>query len=147
MGKVIYVIGLIIAIGFIFFSIDDLIWDFVYFVTFWRRGKGIQKLRFEDLDSVPPKLLAIIIAAWHEENVLEKVVDHFILTTHYPQSMYHIFIGVYPNDPETIDVARKLEKKYENVHVVINKVNGPTTKAQNLNSVLSNIRQFEQSHN
>ena len=147
MGKVIYVIGLIIAIGFIFFSIDDLIWDFVYFVTFWRRGKGIQKLRFEDLDSVPPKLLAVIIAAWHEENVLEKVVDHFILTTHYPQSMYHIFIGVYPNDPETIDVARKLEKKYENVHVVINKVNGPTTKAQNLNSVLSNIRQFEQSHN
>ncbi len=147
MGKVIYVIWLILAIGFIFFSIDDLIWDFAYFVTFRRRQKDIYKLDFDVLYSVPPKLLAVIIAAWHEDNVLEKVVDHFILTTHYPQSMYHIFLGVYPNDPATIDVARRLEKKYENVHVVINRMDGPTSKAQNLNNVLSDIRQFEQSHN
>jgi len=144
--SVVYIIGLIIAIGFIVFSIDDLILDFVYFVAYRKRQKGIQKLPFEKLDSIPTKLLAIIIAAWREANVLEPVIDHFIGTTHYPRSMYHIFLGLYPNDQATIEVGRRLEKKYENVHVVINTVNGPTSKAQNLNNVLSFVRQFERNH-
>ena len=147
MRAIIYIIGLVIAIGFIFFSIDDLIWDFIYFFTYVRKRSIIQKLPFETLDSVPPKLLSVIVPAWHEENVLEQVIDNFITSAHYPQSMYHIFLGVYPNDPATIEVARRLEEKYENVHVVVNKMYGPTSKAQNLNNVISYIENFESMHN
>lgn len=146
MKSVVYFIGLFIAIGFIVFSIDDLIWDFVYFVVYRKRQKDIQKLPFEKLDSIPPKLLATIIAVWHEENVLGPVIDHIIATTHYPRSMYHIFLGLYPNDQATMEIGRKLEKKYENVHVAVNKINGPTSKAQNLNNILSFIRQFEHNY-
>jgi len=70
----------------------------------------------------------IMIAAWHEENVLGQVIDHMISTVHYPRSMYHVFLGVYPNDPATIEVAEKLAEKYKNVHVVVNPKPGPTSK-------------------
>jgi len=145
--SVVHVIGIIIVIGFMVFNIDDLIWDIICFASYRKRSSKVQRLPLEQLDSIPPKLLAIIVAAWHEENVLESVIDHFIATTHYPQSMYHIFLGVYPNDDATLDVAKKLEDKYQNVHMVINTVNGPTSKAQNLNNVISFIRKYELDHN
>jgi len=145
--SIIYTIGLIIALAFIFFNIDDLIWDIIYFTRYKKRNSETQRLPLEKLNSIPPKLLAVIIAAWHEETILEAVIDHFINTTHYPQSMYHIFLGVYPNDKATLDVAKKLEEKYPNVHVVINKLNGPTSKAQNLNNIVSFIREYEDQHN
>ncbi len=28
------------------------------------------------------------------------VITNFLNTTDYPKSMYHLFVGVYPNDPE-----------------------------------------------
>ncbi|WP_281004388.1 glycosyltransferase [Mahella australiensis] len=105
-----------------------------------------KRIALEKLDSQPPKLLAIVIAALHEEKVLEPVIDNLIATMHYPRSMYHIFIGVYPNDEATTAVADALGQKYQNVHTVINVLPGPTSKAQNLNNVISYIRQFELDH-
>jgi adsorption protein B len=115
-------------------GIDDFIWDLVTLTLRTRYKK--QKLDFRQLNSVPPKLLALTIAAWHEENVLGDVVDNIIQSTDYPKSMYHIFLGVYPNDEATISVAKELEKKYSNVHTIINELPGPTSKAQNINYVI-----------
>ena len=56
------------------------------------------------------------------------------------------FLGVYPNDDATIAVAQALAGRYPNVHVVINELPGPTSKAQNLNYVIRQIKQFEQQH-
>ncbi|MGI5976145.1 MAG: glycosyltransferase [Candidatus Limivicinus sp.] len=97
----------------------------------------------EELNSAPPKLLALAIAAWHEDNVLEAVVENMIESVQYPRSMYHVFLGVYPNDDATIAVAEHLSGKYSNVHVIINELPGPTSKAQNLNHVIRQIHQFE----
>jgi len=91
----------------------------------------------------PPKLLAVIIAAWHEERVLELVIENMLASIQYPQSMYHIFVGVYPNDDATVAVAKRLEKKHQNVHMVINTHDGPTCKADNINNVIAFIKQFE----
>ena len=41
---------------------------------------------------IPPKLLAVAVAAWHEDNVLGDVIDNIVESTDYPKSMYHIFL-------------------------------------------------------
>lgn len=81
-----------------------------------------------------------MIAAWHEENVIEAVMENMIASLQYPRSMYHVFIGVYPNDEPTIDVVRRLTEKYENVHMVINVRSGPTCKADNVNNIIRYIK-------
>ena len=145
MSTTVYVIGLIVAICMILLNIDDVIWDIGYHFTV-RRQRKEERLPIAMLDDLPPKLLAIVIAAWHEENVLGQVIDHMIATVHYPRSMYRVFLGVYPNDPATIEVAEKLAQKYENVQVVINPKPGPTSKAQNLNHIIDSLHDFEKEH-
>ena len=126
---------------YIFTGFDDFIWDMV--TVFKRLFHKTPKLQMQTLDSKPPKLIAFTVAAWHEENVLFDVIENIIVSQHYPKSMYHIFIGVYPNDAPTIEVAKALEEKYSNVHCIINHLPGPTSKAQNINYVISKIKDFE----
>jgi len=127
MNMTVYIIGLLVAIGMLVFNIDDIIWDIGYLLSSERRRKE-ERIPMAMLDELPPKLLAVMVAAWHEENVIEQVIDHMISSVHYPRSMYHVFLGVYPNDPATIEVAERLSQKYENVHVVVNPKDGPTRR-------------------
>jgi adsorption protein B len=138
----IYLIGLFAALCYVLFSIDDLLWDLAHV---FRRKKTLPALKLDirKLDELPPKLLAVMVAAWHEDAVLEPVVDNLLASVQYPRSMYHVFLGVYPNDEATIRAAERLQDKYDNVHMVVNTRPGPTCKADNLNSILSYIRQFE----
>ena len=145
MSSVIYIVGLLVALSYFLLSIDDLVWEIVYLLKVGARSK-LKKISFKSLDAVPPKLLAVMVAAWHEDNVLEPVIDHMLASVQYPRSMYHVFLGVYPNDAATIAIAQKLEKKYTNVHVVVNTRPGPTSKANNLNRIIEYIRQFEAEH-
>ena len=138
----IYIIGLLTALGFIFFSLDDIFWDLTYIFKPHKPSRE-KTLTVKELDERPPKLLAIMVAAWHEDSVLEPVVDNMLASIQYPRSMYHIFLGVYPNDEKTKAAAATLELKYENVHMVVNGRPGPTCKADNINSIIARIRQFE----
>ncbi|MCE5235956.1 MAG: phage adsorption protein NrfB, partial [Eubacteriales bacterium] len=135
-------IGLIVAAVFLLFSVDDLIWDIVNIVRVIRL-KGPERLPLERLDAAPPKLLAVMIAAWREDNVIGDVVENMLKSLQYPQSMYHVFIGVYPNDGATMRVVRGLEAAHFNVHMVVNACPGPTSKADNVNSIIRFIRRFE----
>jgi adsorption protein B len=145
MEQVIQGIGLIVALCFIFFGIDDLLWDVFNIVRKIRYGES-GRLPIERLDSVPSKLLAVIVAAWHEDNVIESVIENMISSVQYSRSMYHVFIGVYPNDEATINAVKRLEQKFENVHRVVNVCPGPTCKADNINNIIKNIKQFESEH-
>lgn len=73
------------------------------------------KFPWKLLDNEISQLLAIIIAAWHEDNVIGDVIRNLIESTQYPRSMYHIFIGVYPNDEKTINVVKELSEEFPNV--------------------------------
>lgn len=137
------VIGFIFVLIVILISIDDLIWDIYYLI-----GKLIGKIKtpsidVKEIEKIPPKMLGIIIAAYNEENVLRPVVRNIILSNQYPKGMYHIFLGVYPNDEGTMRVAKELEEEFSNVHKVIHVLNGPSSKADNLNNVIKNIYIFE----
>ncbi len=141
-ANILLLIGLIIVVLYLLMGIDDFVWDIAG--LFRRRSYKEQLLDLHKLDSTPPKLLAIAIAAWHEDNVLGDVIDNVLSSVLYPKSMYHIFLGVYPNDPATISVAESLAARYPNVHVVINDTPGPTSKAQNINYIYRSIRRFEE---
>jgi bacteriophage N4 adsorption protein B len=145
MENILYTIGLILAILYLMMGLDDFLWD-IYSLT---RRKKYKKTRldFKVLRTPPPKLLAITIGAWNEASVIGDVIENLIESIQYPKSMYHLFVGVYPNDQETIDVVKEIEKKYPNVHMVINEIPGPTTKAQNINYVIKNIKEYEKQKN
>ena len=141
MESVLYAIGFTLVTIYILTGIDDFVWDIATLVR--RIRGGDKRLDMRQLDAVPHKLLAVLIAAWHEENVLGDVIDNIIASSQYPQSMYHIFLGIYPNDVATREVAAKLEKKYPNVHMIINCEPGPTSKAQNINHMIRELKEFE----
>ena len=140
------IFGCIMIVIYLFFGLDDMIW-YIWSILSTQFGKKRSKkmeLSFQELRETPPKMLAVCIAAWHEDNVILDVISNFINTTDYPKSMYHLFIGVYPNDPKTIDTVKKAGEIYPNVHAVINCMDGPTTKAQNINHVIGEIKKYEE---
>jgi adsorption protein B len=139
----IYSIGLIFVTLLIVISLDDFIWD-IYILFRSIKGKNRTSLiTYKELRDTVPGFLAVIVAAYNEENVLEEVIENLIDTNHYPSSMYHIFLGVYPNDPGTLKVADRLSNRHPNVHKVVHVLDGPSSKADNLNNVIKNILEFE----
>ena len=142
------VFGCVLIVLYLVTGIDDAIW-FLSAMLSALRNRGNEKkdeLDFDELRKTPPKMLAVTIAAWHEANVIGDVITNFLNTTDYPESMFHLFVGVYPNDPDTIAAVEAAGRIYPNVHAVINCKEGPTTKAQNINHVIRQIRVFEQDH-
>lgn len=142
----VYTIGLIFVIILLLISIDDIIWDIVYFfkkISGKIKIDSIDSIDAKDIEATKPKMLAVIVAAYNEESVLRSVIRNVVLSSQYPRSMYHIFIGVYPNDSGTMRVAQELETEFTNVHEVIHTMDGPSSKADNLNNVIKNIYLFE----
>lgn len=138
-------IGFILIVIYISLGLDDLIWDIYTIIKGFFNRKPIVDIK--TLNRKPPKLIALCVGAWREEDVIADVIENIIASQIYPQSMYHIFIGVYPNDLNTIAEVKRLKNKYSNVHLVVNFKKGPTTKAQNLNYVFGKLRDFEKDNN
>lgn len=142
MHTYLYWVGFWLALCYIVMGFDDFLWD-VYSLFYGIFHKK-DHLDIKEVSKTPYKTLAVMIAAWHEANVIEDVVDNFIASSLYPESMYHVFIGVYPNDLETIKAVKRLEQRHENVHMVIDCMDGPTSKAQNINYIVDKIFEYEQ---
>lgn len=84
-----------------------------------------------------------MIPAWNEAEVIGPMVENLIQSVNYPLSLFHIFLGIYPNDPATRWAVEALVEKYPNVHPIVNPSTGPTSKAQNLNHILGSVLKFE----
>lgn len=143
------IFGFVLIFIYLLCGIDDTAWFIwgLFSGLIRKRRVGDDELDFETLRNTPPKMLAISIAAWHEANVIGDVISNFMNTTDYPKSMYHLFVGVYPNDPETIAAVEAVSREFPNVHPVVNCMEGPTTKAQNINHVIRQIKNFESENN
>lgn len=142
-AQVVYWIGFFVALAFIVFGADDLLWD--VFALF--RGIGKKRVKLSLINEKPPKMLAIVIAAWHEDAVIGEVVDNLVASAQYPRSLYRVFLGVYPNDAATVAVARALEARHGGTVVaVVGDEPGPTSKADNINATLRAIRAYEREH-
>lgn len=142
-------IVIVVAIFITFSGLDDLLIDVVYWVRWlWRRFtiyKRHPRAGQALLLSIPEKPLAIMIPAWHETGVIGSMADTAARTLDYEN--YHIFVGTYPNDPDTQRDVDEVCALFPNVHKVVCARPGPTSKADCLNNVLDAITQFEKRAN
>lgn len=125
------------------FLIDDLFVDALALF----KGKKAHKIlpeEFKKMNSIPERKIAIIVANWREDQVLERMVAGNINNINY--SNYEILVGVYPNDTLSLEAARRAEKRFKNVTVIVNNINGPTSKGQMLNLVVNYIDIYNQQH-
>lgn len=132
------------AILFIVSGLDDLFFD-VYFwsrylVRLWKTRK-FPPLTYEQLSDKDEQMIAVLVPCWHESGVIGTMLKHNCYSIDYKN--YYIFVGVYPNDPATVDEVTEVSKLIKNVRCVIGKSPGPTNKAANLNGIYTYVREFE----
>ena len=136
----IYSLTLAVALFVAFFAFDDLFIDFVALI----KNLKPQKLSLDEvalMHNLPQKKFAIMIANWHEEEILERMIVGNIGRIDYLN--YDFFLGVYPNDEATLNMALRLKERYSRIQVVINTQEGPTSKGQMLNQIVSAIKAIE----
>lgn len=124
----------------LFFCFDDLFIDFIALV-FNLKPKDISLDQLAHMHNMPQKRIAIMIANWREADIIERMIHGNIGRVDYLN--YDFFLGVYPNDVETVLAAQRLEAAYSRVHVVINSKEGPTSKGQMLNQIAQHISATE----
>jgi adsorption protein B len=139
-----YIATFIVA-AFLFLSgLDDVFIDMYYWLHHLFMRKKFNRYRYDSpaiLDTTPEKPIAIFVPAWHEYDVIDKMLMNACRTIQY--QLYDIFVGVYPNDPETLFKVEEVSRRYPKVHAVVSAHPGPTTKADNLNQVHEGMLRWE----
>ncbi|GHD63196.1 cyclic di-3',5'-guanylate-activated glycosyltransferase NfrB [Jeongeupia chitinilytica] len=140
-------LAITVAVLMLISGIDDLFIDVVYWVRrLWRAltvYRNHDRLDYKALYEPAEKPLAIMVPAWHETGVIGKMAELAATTLDYEN--YHVFVGTYPNDPDTQRDVDEVCARFPNVHKVVCARPGPTSKADCLNNVLDAILQFERS--
>ncbi|MBX3039644.1 MAG: phage adsorption protein NrfB [Bdellovibrionaceae bacterium] len=137
-------LAILVVYAGLLMAADDL-WIDVYFFTTRLSPRRLTKEDKKRLRLLPQKRIGIMIANWHEEDVLEQMISGNVASVDYLN--YTFFLGVYPNDDKTLAIARQLEARYREVKVIVNSRPGPTTKGQMLNEVARGILAYESEQN
>jgi adsorption protein B len=141
---------LLIVVTVIFFvsGIDDTFIDLVFLVRGCYRRLFVlphhPALTRAQLDAKPEQPTAIMIPAWHEADVIRRMLDALLHRIDYAD--YHVFVGTYPNDGETRAEVDDVVARHDKVHRVTAPRPGPTCKADCLNAVYRAIETFESSN-
>lgn len=125
-------------------GIDDLFIDLVYFFRVLPFRKARKVYTEVELTAAPERPIAIMIPTWKEANVIAGMLTANVGALRY--SNYHLFVGTYPNDPETRAAVAQVCAEFPHVHEVVGPVDGPTTKAGCLNVVYDAILEWERCH-
>ncbi len=88
--------------------------------------------------------IAIFVPCWKEAGVIGNMVRHNLAAICYRN--FDFFLGVYPNDEATTEVAGNLADTLRNVHVAACPHPGPTSKADCLNWIYQRMSLFEEEH-
>jgi adsorption protein B len=124
------------AVGLALCSVDDFLIDIAYGCRrIWRRTvihSRYPRMTTADLPpSSQPGTLAIFIPAWNEANVIAAMLRHAL--RRWEQANYRLFVGVYPNDPDTLREVESVAIDDPRITVGMTERPGPTTKADCLN--------------
>lgn len=141
------IVAVVLAIMMFISGLDDLFIDIVYWsrrvlraLTVYRHHPHMDYRALYEPDEKP---LAIMVPAWNETGVIGSMAELAAMTLDYEN--YHIFVGTYPNDPDTQRDVDDVCARFPNVHKVVCARPGPTSKADCLNNILDAITQFERS--
>jgi adsorption protein B len=92
---------------------------------------------------IPQRKIAILIPTWKSEEHLEKMILGNLTKLQYEN--YSLFLGVYTEDLETYAIARKLEKSYPQISILLASRAQKNNKAKILNEMLRQIFAFDRS--
>ncbi len=133
------------AVVLFFSGLDDAFIDLYYWIRRLYRKVFIRReyprMTSDQLYAKPQQHIAIMVPAWQEAAVIRLMAEHAARTFDYDR--YHIFIGTYPNDPDTQREVDKVTARFANVHKVVTRDPGPTTKADCLNNIIDYIFNLE----
>ena len=107
-----------------------------------RAGCAPVALELGAANPLPEKKIALLIPAWREDAVIERMLDHNLAAIRY--SNYEVFVGVYPNDLATHARVLASQKKHARVHHCICPHDGPTSKADCLNWLYEGLQSLEE---
>ncbi|MCX7706345.1 MAG: glycosyltransferase [bacterium] len=123
--------------------------DFVYDIWgySWRIARKIRfrrrkRLSLERLKLREQQMLAVFVPAWKESGVINKMLDNIVNRVDY--NRYIIFVGTYPNDPETQNAVDELALKNPQIVKVVTSTPGPTNKADCLNHIYRAMKEYEE---
>jgi len=139
-----YIATFVVAVFLFLSGLDDVFIDMYYWFHHLFARKKFNKYTHdspEKLHSVPEKPIAIFVPAWQEYDVIDRMLLNGCQTIQYKN--YDFFVGVYPNDAETIKKVEEVSKLFPNVHAVVSDHPGPTTKADNLNQIYEGMLRWE----
>lgn len=122
--------------GFLIGGFDDLVIDLMWL----RRRIAARFARAPSIETLAraetPLRLAIFVPTWREDQVIGAMLRAALGRIRHAD--YSIYVGCYPNDPDTIAAVRIVEDP--RVRLVIGADPGPTTKAGNLNAMWRALR-------
>jgi adsorption protein B len=124
---------------------EDLLIDLLYWARrLWRRLTVYSRHRFADeqlLYQQHERPLAILVPAWNEVGVVGEMAR--LAASRLDYENYQIFVGTYPNDPDTQADVDEACSRFSNVHKVVCALPGPTSKADCLNNIIAAVFAFE----
>jgi hypothetical protein len=132
----------LLALWVVLSGLDDV---FVQAVAFWLRlrgGSGIRTPSESDLRKARLKRIAVFVPLWREHRVIRRMLEHNLAAVRYPA--WDVFVGVYPNDPETGAAVAEAAALFPNVHLAMCPHPGPTSKADCLNWVYQRMLLLEE---
>jgi adsorption protein B len=139
-----------LALAILISGVDDLFLDIVClaawiksFVQRCRAHTASKEPPAGTLPNLPEKRFAIFVPLWKEYQVIAGMIEHNLAAIHYQN--YDFFIGGYPNDEQTLEVVRELEKRFSRVHLAVCPHDGPTSKADCLNWIYQRMLLYEES--
>lgn len=138
--QVFSVLAAIAAVGFLISGLDDLFFDSQFVLHLWRTRKR-PPLTLQQLKLEPEKWVALLVPAWLEGGVVNKMAEYANRVVLYEK--YDIFIGVYPNDPATNRCVDEICASHPRIHKVVVPHPGPTSKADCLNWIYRAMRLHE----
>jgi adsorption protein B len=140
-GSLFEVVLGVLTFGFLLSGLDDLVVDVVYWAAV-AAGRGrTSPVERRALDAAPQQKAAIITAAWHEEDVIDRMILYNSRVIDYDN--YDVFVGTYPNDKATQAKVDAVARLLPHVFKAVTAHPGPTNKADNLNAVLAAVRDRE----
>lgn len=137
-------LALFAGAGFLFFALNDLLVDFIYFArVLWRAAAVYTRYPRAFASALPgsgePRFIAMFVPAWDEATVIAAMLRATLERIDYAN--YRIFVGHYRNDPATAAAVASIPD--ERIEAVEVDRDGPTTKADCLNHLYDALVAYE----
>jgi adsorption protein B len=130
-----------VAAILVLYGIEDMTLDLAYYLGGFKATRRC--LSLAELRGAPRKRIAMMVPAWHEAAVIDRMLESSMTTLEYDPDKLDIFVGTYPNDPETRAKVASVARRIPSVHECVVPHDGPTSKADALNTIWRCIQEYE----